>query len=147
MNLSPTSSCTSEPREIDLNPFRPFHLGVSTRVALVARGHRVARDVSYRASAVGLAERPQVAGSLADEVLARQARWHLRAASRKTASPSAADVFPHCVRFALNLVQLMFDNVADADDAAEPAVLLDYRNVADPPNGHRCHDRAHAVMA
>jgi len=25
----------------------------------------------------------------------------------------------------------MFDNVADADDAAEPAVLLDYRNVAD----------------
>jgi len=26
---------------------------------------------------------------------------------------------------------LMFDNVADADDAAEPAVLLDYRNVAD----------------
>ena len=86
-----------------------------------------------RASAVGLAERPQVAGSLPDEVLARQARWHLRAASRKTASPSAADVFPHCVRFALmDLVQLMFDNVSDADDAAEPAVLLDYRNVADP---------------
>jgi hypothetical protein len=63
-------------------------------------------------------------GSLADEVLARQARWHLRAASRKTASPSAADVFPHRVRFALDLVQLMLDNVADADDAAEPAVLL-----------------------
>jgi hypothetical protein len=48
----------------------------------------------------------------------------------KAASPSAADVFPHRVRFALNLVQLMFDNIADADDAAELAVLLlDYRNV------------------
>jgi hypothetical protein len=78
---------------------------------------------------VGFAERSQVAGSLADEVLARQAGWHLRAASRKTASPSTADVFPHCVRFALNLVQLMFDNIADADDAAKPAVLLDHRNV------------------
>ena len=27
INLSPTSSCTSEPREIDLNPFGPFTLG------------------------------------------------------------------------------------------------------------------------
>jgi hypothetical protein len=111
---APTSICTSEPREIDLNPFGPFQLG-----DLVARGHRLARDVSIGTSAVGLAERLQVAGFSGGRSLCAAGPLAPARSMSKAASPSAADVVPHCVRFALNLVQLMFDNVADADDAAK----------------------------
>src|SRR3954462_6107598 len=61
-------------------------------------------------------------------------------------SAHAADVLPHRLRFAPDLVQAVLDHVADADVAAEPSVMLDHRDVTDPLVGHQRHDRAHPVL-
>src|SRR3954454_12618378 len=61
-------------------------------------------------------------------------------------SRRAGDVLAHRVRLALDFLQALLDHVADADHPAQPAILLDHRNVTDAPVGHQRHDRAHPIV-
>src|SRR3954465_1054194 len=62
-------------------------------------------------------------------------------------SPRAGDVLAQRVRLALDFIEALLHHVTDADHAAQPAVLLDHRDVADAPLGHERHDRAHPIVA
>src|SRR5260370_16330072 len=63
---------------------------------------------------------------------ARLRGWPLSAVTRAL---SAGDERPHRLRLKLDFVEPVLDDVPDADDAAQPAVL-DYRAMADPAVPH-----------
>ena len=52
----------------------------------------------------------------------------------------------HRRRITFHLVQAMFDDVADRDDADQPALLHDW-NMAEPARRHRLHDVVDRVVA
>src|SRR4051812_30803984 len=62
-------------------------------------------------------------------------------------SHRAGDVLAQCIRLALDVIEAVLHHVANADHAAQPAVLLHHRNVTDAPVGHQRHERTHPVIA
>src|SRR5213082_3162755 len=58
------------------------------------------------------------------------------AAASSDRSHRAGDVLAQRVRLALDFVEALLHHVADADHAAQPAILLHHRNVTDAPFGH-----------
>src|ERR1700722_12743133 len=60
-------------------------------------------------------------------------------------SGGAGDERAHRMRFVLDLVEPALDQIADADDAAQPAVAHHWK-VADAPVGHLGHQLRDAVV-